>query len=43
MGDVADLAGAMRFVMPIAVMVSHHLRAQDEDRQNQRQGQQAGC
>ena len=32
MGDVADLAGAMRFVMRIAIVVGHHLRAQNEYR-----------
>jgi hypothetical protein len=32
MGDVANLAGAVRFVVRIAVIVSHHLGAQNEDR-----------
>lgn len=41
MNDVADLAGAMRFVMRIAIIVGHYLRAKNEYRQYERYGQQA--
>jgi hypothetical protein len=39
--DMAYLAGAMCFVVGIPVEVGDNLNAEDEDRQNQRYGQQA--
>ena len=36
MGDVADLTGAMRFVVGVAVVVGDDLRAQNQYRQDQR-------
>ena len=34
--DMADLAGAVSFVVPVAVIVGDNLRAQNEDRQDER-------
>jgi hypothetical protein len=36
MGDVADLTGAMRFIVRVAVVVDDNLRAQNQYRQDQR-------
>jgi hypothetical protein len=40
MGDVADLASAVCFVVVVAVKVGNRLRAQAEHRQNKQQGEQ---
>ena len=40
MSDMADLAGAMGFVMRVTIEMGHNLNAEDEDRQNQRCGDQ---
>ena len=39
--DMANLTGAMRFVVAIAVIVGNNLRAKDEYRQHERYGQEA--
>jgi hypothetical protein len=41
MRNMADLAGAVSFVMPVAIIVGNYLGAQNEDRQDERYGDES--